>query len=93
VPSTSVKIHAIPNASSDTIVGWHGEALKVKVQAVPNKGQANKTLCRHLAKELGIPRSAVFVRSGEKTRKKVLTIEGLTNEALTEKLASLLKQS
>ena len=93
MPSTSLHVHAIPNAPSDTIVGWHGEALKVKVQAVPEKGRANKTLCRHMAGALGIPRSAVSIRSGEKSRSKVLKIDGLTNEALMEKLANLVKHA
>jgi uncharacterized protein (TIGR00251 family) len=92
VSKTRLSVRAIPNASQDVIGGWLGDKLKVKVQTVPEDGKANKALCRFLAKSLGIPKSAVQIHSGNKSRNKVFAIKGLTKEKLTEKLNSLLRQ-
>ncbi len=46
--------------------------LKVKVAAVPEDGKANEELCRTLAAHFQVPRSQVFVISGQTgTRKQV----------------------
>ena len=89
---TQLPVHAIPNASRDVIGGWIGDKLKVKVQTAPEDGKANKALCRFLAKSLGIPKSAVQIHSGNKSRNKIFAIKGLTKETLTEKLNSLLRE-
>jgi len=61
----SVKV--IPSSSRDRIVGWHRNALKVKVkvQAPPEKGKANRAVAAHLAQWLGVPKNAVSVESGQ----------------------------
>jgi uncharacterized protein (TIGR00251 family) len=93
VSETRLQVYAIPNASRDAIGGWLGDKLRVKVQTVPEDGKANKALCRFLANSLGIPKSAVQIQSGNKSRNKVFALKGLTKEKLTEKLNSLLGQS
>ena len=70
-------LKAIPNAPRNEIVGWLGEALKVKVHAPALDGRANDELCEFLADTLGLPRRAVTLMQGEKSRQKVIQIEGL----------------
>ena len=41
------------------MVGWLGEALKVKVQVPPVEGRANDALCEFLAETFALPRRAV----------------------------------
>ena len=45
-----VSIHVVPNASRTSIVGRYGDRLKVRVAAPPERGKANKVLCRALLK-------------------------------------------
>lgn len=90
----SVKL--TPNAGRDGIdgaeTGADGEALlKARVTAVPEKGKANKALIELLAKSLKLPKSSISVISGDTARKKILRIDGDTEE-IAGKLASLLKQ-
>lgn len=63
-----------PKASEDRIVGFHGDALKVKVTAPPTGGKANQRLIKVLAKRLNIAQSHIEIIQGRTSRKKVLRI-------------------
>lgn len=76
----------IPNAPRSEVVGWHGGALKVKVHAPALEGRANEELCGFLADYLGLPRRAVTLLRGEKSRQKVLHIAGLDAVGLAGRL-------
>jgi uncharacterized protein (TIGR00251 family) len=80
MPAASCKlaIKAIPNAPRNAVAGWLGDALKVRVHAPALEGRANDELCAFLADTLGLPRRAVTVAHGDKSRQKVLAITGLT---------------
>lgn len=67
-----LKVKIIPNASRNKIVGWHNDALKIKIKAPPRKSKANKELTSFLAKEWNIPKSSIEIIKGEKSRIKVL---------------------
>jgi uncharacterized protein YggU (UPF0235/DUF167 family) len=51
--------------------------LVLRVAAVPEKGKATEEARRALAQALGIPPSAVSLRSGPRARRKVFAVEGL----------------
>jgi uncharacterized protein len=51
-------------------------ALGIRLAAPPVDGAANEALCGLLAREFGIARSAVSIRSGEASRFKLLEIVG-----------------
>jgi uncharacterized protein (TIGR00251 family) len=78
--SCRITVKAIPRASRDAVIGWAGGELKVKVRAPAVEGRANEALCGFLAAELGLGRGAVAVVRGEKSRHKVLLIQGLSRE-------------
>lgn len=67
----------MPNAPRSTVVGWLGDALKVKVHAPALEGRANEELCEFLADTLQVPRRAVTLLRGDKSRQKVVRIDGL----------------
>lgn len=79
-------IKAIPNAPRNAVAGWLGEALKVKVHAPALEGRANEELCEFLAETLGLPRRAVTLVQGEKSRQKLVQIEGLDLAGVRAKL-------
>lgn len=90
-----IAVRLTPNAGRDGIdgaeTGADGEPmLKARVTAVPEKGKANKALIELLAKQLKMPKSSISVISGETARKKILRIDGDT-EDVKARLESLLK--
>jgi len=82
-------IKAVPNAARSEIVGWFGDALKIKLKAPPVDGKANAELCRFLAETLGLPKSAVTLATGETARQKRVRIEGLSAAELRQCIARL----
>lgn len=75
--SCTLALKVIPNAPRDEIAGWLGNALKVKVHAPALDGRANDALLVFLAAKLGVPRRAVTLLRGEKSRQKTVRVEGL----------------
>jgi len=67
-------VHVQPRASSDSIVGPHGDALKVRITAPPVEGRANAHLIRFLARAFGVPKSSIRLLSGRSGRDKRLRI-------------------
>ncbi len=62
--------------------GVESGVLRVRVAAAPADGAANEALCRLLARELGIPRSAVRVASGASSRMKSVEVDSVDGETL-----------
>lgn len=84
------KVHVQPRAARNQIRGLHGEALKLSLTAPPVDGAANQ-LCRDfLARQLDMPRAAVSVVAGLKSRTKTVRVEGFTLEKLHRCLAGCL---
>jgi uncharacterized protein (TIGR00251 family) len=67
-------VHAQPGAKRSEVAGLHGDRLKVRIGAPALDGRANAALERHLADALGVPRSAVRVVKGERSRDKVVAV-------------------
>lgn len=81
-----IAIKAIPNAPRHEVVGWLGDAIKIKVHAPPVEGRANEALCEFLADKLSLPRRAVAVQRGDTSRLKTVRIEGLTSAEVHARL-------
>ena len=75
-------VKVVPRASKNAIVGWENEELKVRLNAVPEKGEANEELIAFLAKSWKIPKSAISIHSGETSRHKKLLFKGIAAEQL-----------
>ena len=81
-----LEIKAVPNAPKSQVVGWLGDALKVKIHAPPVEGKANEALCSFLAEALDLPKRSVRLARGETSRKKIVEIEGLTLQEISSRL-------
>jgi uncharacterized protein (TIGR00251 family) len=81
-----IEIKAVPNAPKSMVVGWLGDALKVKIHAPPVEGKANQALCEFLAEQLDLPKRAVQLLRGETARQKIVEIEGMTKALVAERL-------
>jgi uncharacterized protein (TIGR00251 family) len=71
-------LKAIPNAPRNEITGWSGDTLKVKIHAPALAGRANDELCAFLAEQLQLPRRAVSLARGGKSRQKLIRLAGMT---------------
>ena len=84
--SCRIAIKAVPNAPRNAVAGWLGDALKIKVHAPALEGRANEELCAFLADALALPRRAVSVAHGDRSRQKILQIDGMTLDDVRKKL-------
>lgn len=80
-PSFLLKVHAVPNAKRTETAGLVGDALKVKLHAVPEGGRANKELENFLAAALNLPKRGVCVEAGTTSREKFVRIAGTDKES------------
>ena len=74
----TLRVHVIPNAKIDKVIGEHGDAIKIKLRAPAVEGKANTALRKFLAEKLSIPQRAIVLEQGEKSRDKVIRIDGLS---------------
>ncbi len=84
----TLTLHIQPGAKKTEFAGLHGDALKIRLAAPPVDGKANEALVRFVADTLGLPRSAVELKSGHTSRRKVLEVSG----ADTDRVARLAAQ-
>ena len=81
-----LKVKVVPGSSRDQIVGWMGNALKIKVMAPPEKGRANGAVVELLAEKLGIPADEIEVVGGHSSPSKVLAINGIDEKTIKKAL-------
>lgn len=78
----AVPVLVEPGASGDRLYGEHDGRLKLSVAAPPQRGKANRAVCKLIAAELGVRRSQVHVVSGHRSRLKEVLIERVCSDAL-----------
>ena len=86
-PACRLRVKVVPGASRAEVVGLLGAAVKVRVAAPPEGGQANREVCALLAERLGLPLAQVTVVAGPASPVKVIGLVGITE---TEAKARLL---
>ena len=72
-----VKVRAAPGARKSEVVGEYGDAIRIKVAAPPVDGKANEVLLDFVAEKAGVHRRDVVLVSGQASRDKTISIEGL----------------
>jgi uncharacterized protein len=75
-----LRVHVSPGAGRSSIVGRHGDALKVRVAAPPVGGRANAACVTLLARVLGLKEDAVELISGDTSRTKRLRVTGIERD-------------
>jgi len=83
--SARLEIRVQPKASRNKVV-VDRDIIKVYVTTMPEDGKANKAVVGLLAKRLGIPKSAVEIVSGAKSRTKVIAVGGLCEVEVLSRL-------
>ena len=76
-----------PNAARNELAGFSEGVLRVNVAAPPVRGKANKELIAFLAQKLGLSKGDLTILKGHTSRNKVISITGLTQEELNQRLS------
>jgi len=89
---TRLSIRVQPGARSDAIIGWTadvrgGEVLKIRLRAPAVEGKANAALIEFLARSLGLRRSQIAILRGDKSREKIVAVEGMTMEEIKRRIS------
>jgi uncharacterized protein len=67
-----------PRGARTAITGTVGDALKVSLSAPPLDGRANEAVVEFFSEILCVPRAAVQLVAGERSRNKIIRIAGRT---------------
>jgi len=80
-----LRVRVQPGASKER---WdcHQDELKIYLSSPPVEGKANKALMAFMAKTLGIRKQQITIKTGEKSRNKVLQITDAQPEILMQKV-------
>jgi len=77
-------VRVTPRASRNAIEGAYQGALKVRLTAPPVDDRANVALIELLAERLNVPKSAVRIVAGAKSRTKKVQIAGARRAQIIE---------
>lgn len=69
-----ITVYVQPGAKKTETAGLHDGKLKIRLNAPPVDGGANKELINFISKSLNLKKSDVKINSGEKSRIKTLEI-------------------
>jgi uncharacterized protein (TIGR00251 family) len=81
-----VEVYVQPRASKSEVAGMHDGAIKIRIAAPAVENAANLALVEFVADQLGVAKRSVRIVSGGASRRKVLEIDGVTEEQLAAKL-------
>jgi uncharacterized protein len=87
--SCRLRLRIVPNAKRSEVLGMHGDAIKLKVAAPALEGRANDELVAFLADKLGVSQRSVALVIGEKSRDKVVVIEGMDEAIARQRLVAI----
>jgi len=77
-----LRVHVQPGAKRDEVSGLHGNRVKIRIQAPPQDGRANKYLCRYIAKLTQSSKNSVEILRGGKSRAKDLLLRDTSTETV-----------
>jgi hypothetical protein len=85
-----LNVRVIPGASRNKVAGWIGGAVKIRVQAPPEKGKANAAVISLLADFLDIPAKHLSICAGHASQNKVVEVQGVSDAELISRISALL---
>jgi hypothetical protein len=82
-----IDVRVIPRAAKAGVAGTREDAVLVRLHAPPVDGAANAELIDILSHALGVPRRAIAIAAGERTRRKRVAVAGITADEARRRLA------
>ncbi|GAA5510356.1 DUF167 domain-containing protein [Novipirellula caenicola] len=89
----TIDVHVTPKAKQASIGGCHDAALRIAVTAPADKGKANKAVEKSIAAIFGVAKSNVEVVRGSTSRRKTVSIAGVSESEVRKKLDPLLRDA
>ncbi|MFA5801949.1 MAG: DUF167 domain-containing protein [Thermoleophilia bacterium] len=89
---TLLAVRVVPGAKKSKITGEAGGLLKVRLNAPPVEGKANRELLKLLARELDLKKSQVVLARGDKSREKTVLLAGVSLSRAQERLKYALRE-
>jgi uncharacterized protein (TIGR00251 family) len=86
-------LHVQPGARRNSVVGQHGDALKVAVSSPPVDGRANEAVRALMAEVFDVPVQSVSVVAGISSRRKVVAIHGVALSDAEHRISKFLPSS
>jgi len=87
--TAQLSVRVIPNAKKDEFAGTREGEWLLRLNAPPIEGKANNAAIEFVSRFFGVPRSAVTLVRGERSRHKIFEIVGLESSDLERKLAEI----
>ena len=87
-PSTLLRIRLTPRAARERLAAGSDGGFAAHVTAPPVDGAANDALCRLVAKAAGVRPSRVSVVRGQRSRQKVVRVDGLDEAAVRARIGA-----
>jgi uncharacterized protein (TIGR00251 family) len=84
--ATRLEVYIQPWASKSEVAGMHDGVIKIRIAAPAIENAANKALVDFVAEALGVSKRSVRIVLGLASRRKVLEIDGVTEQELAVKL-------
>lgn len=84
VADTRIAVRLQARARCDELVGIRDGVLLARVSAPPIDGRANEALCRLIARRVGVAASRVTIVRGQRSREKLVRVEGIEASALRD---------
>ena len=72
-----LRLKITPNATANAVLGETGGVISLKLQAPAVEGKANAALIAFLAETLRMPKAAVSLKGGRRSRLKQVEVQGL----------------
>jgi uncharacterized protein YggU (UPF0235/DUF167 family) len=85
-------VRVIPRAGRSGLAGVRNGALLVRLASAPVDGAANESLIALLSSLLDVPRSAIRLDRGERSRDKRVHVAGLDPDSAGSRLGARLPQ-
>ena len=86
-PSGSLRVRVVPRAARNTIARDPSGGLRVHLSAPPAEGAANRALIELFAARLRVPKRAVTIVRGERSRDKQVVVDGVSPAEVERRLS------
>lgn len=81
-------MRVVPGAKKSEIAGDLGDRIRIRLQAPPVEGKANKELLKFLSRSLGLKKNQISLAAGERSREKTVLISNVSLADARKRLRS-----